>query len=639
MANVPQESSPRSMRFVLARGGFVLAAFLLALYFGRILLTRPPFLSDDESYLLLSLKHYFAGEHLYTQVTSQYGPFYYIVQKAVFGLLRLPVTYDAGRLVAYIYWILSSVFGGLFIYRLSKSVTLASAACLATMWLERVLSFEPNHPEEVVLVLLTAGCLVSVNPSPVALMLLGAIGAALVFTKINIGILFLAAALIASVCVLPAGRLRNIGGKVLIVAMVAGPLVLMHHFLSAWARGFCLMSILAGVSVVLAGMRAEVFSPERMRALQYIAVGALAAAILIVLETTVEGLPLNGLLYGVVLGPLHHPDVFSIPFLVTKKMALLAVLLSLGVAGLYWFPGRRSGRSWIGALKCLVGILVVGIWVQRNIDYTIPPSFSFAFAPAYALLPVVLLPKMGARWTLSEFFPRIFVMALAATQMLQSFPVAGSQVNIGAAPFLLWAFVCIHDRADELFDLFPITKKVHRRIGATSFIGVMLVPIIAVKMVRTEIRLQRKPTIASSLAGSASLHLPPDQEMEFEAITRDVQTNCQILFTMPGMGQFNFWSGVPTPDGFNTDAWMKGVPLEQQQHTLQILQNNPSACVIYRPLMVTVWGVPEGGIDTLPLAHYILHDMPTVFARGGYEIRVSPDRRAPWVERSAAGTP
>ena len=116
-----------------------------------------------------------------------------------------------------------------------------------------------------------------------------------------------------------------------------------------------------------------------------------------------------------------------------------------------------------------------------------------------------------------------------------------------------------------------------------------MAPIIAVKMVRTEIRQQRNPTIASSLAGSASLHLPPDQEMEFEALTRDLQTNCQILFTMPGMGQFNFWSGVPTPDGFNTDAWMKGVPLEQQQHTLQILQTNPSACVIYRPLMVAVW--------------------------------------------------
>ena len=69
MANVPQENSLKSMRFVL-RAGVVLAAFLLTLYFGRILLTTPPILSDDEGYLLLSLKHYFAGEHLYTQVSA-----------------------------------------------------------------------------------------------------------------------------------------------------------------------------------------------------------------------------------------------------------------------------------------------------------------------------------------------------------------------------------------------------------------------------------------------------------------------------------------------------------------------------------------------------------------------------------------
>jgi hypothetical protein len=639
MANVPREGSLKSMRFVLARAGVVLAAFLLTLRFGRYVLATPAFISDDEGALLLAVKHYFAGEHLYTQVTSHHGPFYYIAQKAVFGLLRLPVTYDAGRLVAYIYWVLSSVLGGVFIYRLLKSVTLASTACLAIMWLERVLAFEPNHPEEVVLVLLMAGCLVSVNPGPMALMLLGAIGAALAFTKINIGILFLAAALIASVCVLPAGRLRNIGGKVLIAAMVAGPMVLMHHFLSTWARGFCLMGILTGVSVVLAGMRAEVFSRERMRALQYIAVGALAAAILIILETTVEGLPLSGLLYGVVLGPLRHPEVFSIPFVVTKKMALLGVVLSLGMAGLYWYPERRRRSDWIGALKCLAGILVVGIWVKRNIAYTSPPSFSFAFAPAYALLPVVLLPKMGARWTLSEYFPRIFVTALAAMQMLQAYPVAGSQVSIGAAPFLLWGFVCIHDGADGLVTFFPSAKNWHVRVSASSVIGGIVAVVVAAAMLRRGIWHQHYPFPASSLAGSASLHLPRSLELEYEALTRDVQTNCQILFTMPGMGHFNFWSGVPTPDGFNMDAWMKGVPVEQQQHTLQILENNPSACVIYRPFMMGVWGVPDGGIDTLPLARYILHDMPTVFASGGYEIHVSPDRRAPWVEQSVVGTP
>src|SRR5262245_59667758 len=35
---------------------------------------------DDEGYLLLSLKHYLNGGHLYTDVFAQYGPFYYFAQ-------------------------------------------------------------------------------------------------------------------------------------------------------------------------------------------------------------------------------------------------------------------------------------------------------------------------------------------------------------------------------------------------------------------------------------------------------------------------------------------------------------------------------------------------------------------------------
>ena len=35
---------------------------------------------DDEGYLLLSLKHYLDGGHLYTDTFTNYGPFYYFVQ-------------------------------------------------------------------------------------------------------------------------------------------------------------------------------------------------------------------------------------------------------------------------------------------------------------------------------------------------------------------------------------------------------------------------------------------------------------------------------------------------------------------------------------------------------------------------------
>ena len=44
-----------------------------------------------------------------------------------------------------------------------------------------------------------------------------------------------------------------------------------------------------------------------------------------------------------------------------------------------------------------------------------------------ALLPVALLPPANGRWRARDFFPRLFVTLLSATQLLQTYPVAGSQ--------------------------------------------------------------------------------------------------------------------------------------------------------------------------------------------------------------------
>jgi hypothetical protein len=637
MNPVRQQSSLKPAALALLPGGIVLVAVLVILRFGRYTLARPSLISDDEGYLLLTLKHYFAGEHLYTQVFTQYGPFYFLIQKAIFGLLHLPVTFDAGRLVFLGYWVLASLLGGLFVYRVSKSVTLASATALAVMWLERVMAFEPNHPEQMVIVLLMAGCLVSVKPNRVSFLLLGAIGAAAFCTKTNVGLFFVAAALIAAGCVLPAGRVRNVGGKLLLVAVIVGPVILMHNFLNTWARGFCVLSVLAGASTVMAGLRARVYPRGPLRTFPFLIAGAAVAAILITLGSTLEGIPIRGLVNGVLLASVRQADVFCISFVATKVIVLLAAVLSASMASLYWAPQRARHAGWVDALKCVAGLVVIGLLVKR--DGWISGSESFGFAITYALLPLALLPGKAARWEASEFFPRVFVTALAAMQILQAYPVAGSQVNIGAAPFLLWGFVCVYDGAGGLFDLVPSAKNWRVPIAEAPMLGALVFAALVFQMFRTGMLQAKYPFPASSLRGSSSLHLPPELEAQDETLAGTIQANCTMLFTMPGMGSFNFWSGVPTPDGFNEDNWMRGVPLFEQQQTLQKLESNPSACVLVRPMMLSVWGVPDGGIDTLPLAHYILHDMPVVFGAWGpwgYEIRVSPNRRAPWIEPASA---
>lgn len=620
----------------VGRACIVLFTAFICFRFARYTLARPVYISDDEGYLLLTLKHYFAGEHLYTQVFSQYGPFYFLIQKAIFGALHLPVSYDAGREVFLGYWLLAALLAGIFIHRLSKNVTLASAAALALLWLERSIAYEPNHPQQMALVLMMAGCVLSVKPNRASLLTLGAIGAALFWTKSNVGIFFLTAALIASVCVLPPGRLRTLGRDLLPFITMLGPLLLMHDYFMRWSWRFFLLTAIAGTATVLVALDAQVHGPARLRPLRMLLCGTVAGIVAVPFIAQFAGIPLRGVWDSVLVGSLRQATVFSLPIGLKITILAAAMLLAVLFAILYALRARTQFDLWKDAAKFAAAVAVIALLIARPER----PLGGATFAMLYVLLPLVLLRGVQS-WPPAEFFPRIFIAALAAMELLQAYPVAGSQLVVGASPFLLWAFVCMHDGLTRLLQRLATQKRSPPHLIETpvSAIAALVSVVIIAAMFATGRLRSAYPFPASSLPGSSSLHPPPELEVHLELISKAIQMNCGILFTMPGMGGFNFWSGVPTPDGFNEDNWPKGEPLNDQQHTLEVLQRNPSACVIVQPAALPVWGLPEAGIDTLPLARYILRNMPVVFrepGQWGVEIRVSPDRRTPWRQPSSS---
>jgi hypothetical protein len=158
-------------------------------------------------------------------------------------------------------------------------------------------------------------------------------------------------------------------------------------------------------------------------------------------------------------------------------------------------------------------------------------------------------------------------------------------------------------------------------------VGGMLLIVTAANAVKAMLR-EFPPR--STLEGSSLLHLAPDQERDYSFLSRSIAANCSVLFTMPGMGSFNFWSGVPTPDGSNLTAWMRGLDQQRQQQILDRLKSTPDACVVYNPVLVEFWQTSQDELMILPLAQYILFAMPKAAVRGDYEIRVHPKRESPW---------
>jgi hypothetical protein len=625
---IARQGTGRRARTVL-RAGIALAAFLVVLLFAQYALATVFNTYDDEGYMLLSLDHYLQRSHLYTETFSQYGPFYFYVQTAFFRLLQLPVSHDSGRLVALICWLLSAVSGGYFVYRVSNNMVLASAAMLACGQLAIVLANEPGHPQQVILPIFMVACCASVlrGRGRSGLLLLGALGAALLFTKINVGVYYLVALAHVLVCSFPSSRLRTAGVALLCAYAVGCPLLLMHRDIVdpyPWARGYCLLAMLYGVSVFLAGSFTMPPAPRPMRRIGYAAAGAFSVAMLIVAGTMLQGMSLATLMEGVLWAPLRHPGVFFVPYLVRMREVFGAVLVTACIAALYWYRDRAWARAdWIGAVRCAVGLCVIYMLAVRREN----------LAWALQFLPLGLLPISGQEWRPSDFFPRLFITSLAATQFLQPYPVAGSQLGIAAAPALLWAFICVYDGADGLFSLARrATDLFWGAFPRVSALGGLVAGAFVIAMFPTGSWSQPYPYPSSHLRGSASLHLPPDLEDLYLFLANSARVNCDVLFTMPGMGSLNYWSGVPTPNGWNLTAWMRGFSPDRQQRILEILQANPRGCSVVQAGLVRFWQVPPEELEGLPLARYIMHNMRPVAARDGFEIRVHPQRSSPWVD-------
>jgi hypothetical protein len=603
--------------FAAVTWGFLFARYTLATLFHAY---------DDEGYFLLALARYFRPGPLDPATYSHYGPFYYYVQQACFRLLGLPVTHDAGRLVTLLCWMVSALLGGAFVYRMSKSLLLGTAATLACIGVASVLAHEPGHPQQVILVLLTlASCLslwVGMPRGGAALFFLGAVGAALLFTKINVGAFYLAGLAHALFCVLPAGRLRSAGTASLLGYAILAPPMVAHSHLLTGAGAYCAVASLCAAVTFAWGAQVKPARSLNVRQVWLAAAGAVAGAMFIVLGTICQGITLTALVDGVLLQPAKHPAAsWFVGFRLGLPWFLATAAVLCGIVCLGWFGERLAPfRLWLGALRCGVGLGVILLLVRTDLAFAVP------------FLPLGVIPITRRAWQFAEWFPRLFIADLAATQFLQTYPVAGSQMGIASVPVLLWAFVCFTDGVDELdgFARRPSRALCH---GAA---GVFVLLVVAAVMWHSGLRWNGYPYPASRLKGAAGLHLPPQQAETYRFLAGTIAANCSVLNTIPKLGSFNFWSGVPAPEGSYTSASME--VWERQKPIIDQLKSDPRACVLLNPELLQSRQTTSQDLARLRWEKYLLSEMPKAAEKAGYEIRINPHRSSPWVPYSANAT-
>jgi hypothetical protein len=166
---------------------------------------------DDEGYMMELVGRMLSGKALYRDIPIFYGPFYFLFKYVLHGALNVPLTNNATRIISLITSLSVSGMLGWVTYRLTRNVVLVCWAWAATIVHLRIFGLEPGHPQELITFLLTCSALIAMSlgsrtPSYLVSGFFGAVGAALLLTKVNVGVLFMGSIVLSGLVGLSGGR-------------------------------------------------------------------------------------------------------------------------------------------------------------------------------------------------------------------------------------------------------------------------------------------------------------------------------------------------------------------------------------------------------------------------------------------------
>ena len=586
---------------------------------------------DDEGYVMMSVKNFLDGGVLYDEVYTQYGPSFYLYKQFVNFVFNLPVTTDATRLTTLVVWISIAAGCSIFTYRLTRSWFAAAAVYALTFIVLFRTVYEAGHPQEWCGLIIAAALLSLTGKSAERgtvwrLIFFGVWTALLVTAKINIGVFFGLGAATALTALAANNRLRRSGLTILCVIAAALPFILFRKFLFI---GWLNLSVAVAVAVIAARLVYLKKDGESFVTLRYFIIAAVsfaATALFVVLIFLWRGTTFGALLDGVLLQNFRFGDKFYM----SPAFAPLTFwwsVFALAVAVGYTFFGDRLplNRSICALiLKSVFGFVVVAL---PFIIYFLAPESAWMIGLATPFLWIALIED-DRKFPVNQILPRTVLIFVAVMQTLQIFPIPGTQVAYGTFLMIIVAVLCLHDAHQEIRRRMPSDLVAQRLLTIVpAILAVLLIGICLSRTVAAYHTYQRQ--IPLDLAGAARIRLPADEVAAYTFLTRGVQTDCDELFSLPGLYSFNFWSQTPTPSGFNATAWMTLLTDAQQHKVIADLQTAARPCVIYHQPLTQSW-LRDQPLSASPLAEYIRRNFAAERQTGEYQLLI---RRADKFEK------
>jgi hypothetical protein len=586
---------------------------------------------DDEGTLLVTLNAFAHGHTLYNDIYTPYGPFYYELFGGLLALIGHDITTDISRTTVLLIWVGTSLLSGVTVQRLTGRLELGLTGMIAAFAALFVLTGEPMHPQVLCVVLLGLFIALAVfGPGRRKLWTGGAAGAllaALVLTKLNLGVLAVAPTVVAAaVTVEPLARRRWIRWPVIAAGLLL-PVVLMGQDLDIeWVRNLSAMEVLATLAVLVAAwsVRPPRGEPDDVmpRWLFGAVVGFVVAFVAIMLAIVLDGSTLSEAYEGMVTEAQRVREVNMTEFpnpAAAVDWALAAVAAAAIAVGIRWGGERPS--IWPGLLRAAAG-LVIWFSIAKIAPIGINPSAGNPDSIAAVLAWVAVIPPTGSVLRPYERFLRVLLPALAVTETMQVYPVAGSQMGIAAFVYVPVGALCLADA------LTCLRRWSEARGGlAVQRLGVIVGVVAAAIAVDFAINSIARPAANGAIAyhhqkaldlpGAGDLRLPAEEAETYERLIALLHENkCTTFIGYPNIDSFYLWAEMEPPAPYAPGAWVNALDSERQQRIVEELKSSPRPCLIRNDGRAENWLRGSPAPDR-PLANYVLNDFQPVAEAGG----------------------
>lgn len=621
MKSVPEsssESSIASQSFGQKKqwiGFGLLTSFTGILGFFWIMGQFQPY--DDEGYLMLLVEHHLAGRLLYRDISTLYGPAYFLLKIIIHGWLGIPLCHDLVRLQTLLEMVLAALLCGLSVHRIVESLAASLATQLTVFYHLFYLIKEPGHPNSQIAVMLSLSVYLITfirgeGNNRLPAILLGATAGLLLLCKVNIGIFFIAGIGAGATLNLFSRRLSTTVRLLVILAGVTLPFILMHrHLHYSWARQYATLNSMSVLAMFLS-MTGRQKAPLTPKAVALMLSGMAAVGAIVMGLMNVEGV-----------GPANVLDqVFVIPLQFAGKhweatpaglwSPVIAVLMVCLVVGFRRFEsaGLRTVANLLGTVFLLISLACV--WSDNR-------AFLFLTgAPFLCLLPILMDDR--------EDCPALSMVALVALfQHLQCYPVSGTQMNVATFLFIpLAMMMCL--RATTCIGWLSVHRNKLQRAGlAGCSILMFALTLHAGNRYRSYSPLR--------LPGSSLLRLPDQDCAALEFISVNLRASADTFYSMPGMNSFYFWTNLPNPTRHNIDSWMLFLGSESQKEIVDSMTLFEKPAIVKNDILIEFWTMGHLKWRDTTFLDWMQRNFRTVLQLGHYEMLLQKGQKTNPVHR------